>query len=412
KIGLLQPDVKNNDPEYNRAKLAWMILSDNPVDLCVAPAEALCGPDPTAALADPEFERDLSALLEALASDLRGASPLVCSAPGRGTLLINGGVIMDLPGEVLLNNERIVFLGDEAPPSGDILINLTATPYSPFSQKKQEEKIARHMNGENVFSAAVSVNLVGGYGPRVYNGQSFAIRPGGVLACRGAAFAEDFVVYDTASPPVSPIENIPEDLAQWLALVSGTRDFVHKSGATQVILGLSGGMDSAFVACVAAEALGPENVAGILMPSPWSSEGSVTDSLELAANLGIKTVSAPIESAMLAFDAILADPCAGLDAPLRPLAKENLQARIRGVILMAIANSSDALVLNTGNKSEAAMGYSTLYGDSVGALAVIGDLFKTRVYELAKAYNARSGGIIPPAILEKAPSAELRPGQK
>lgn len=408
---MLQVNVRNNNPEYNRERLIATLRSAPPVDLLAAPSEALLGPDPGEFLASPDFRSRLSDNLAILAEALRGYPPLICGVQGRGALLISGGMILDLPDAYSLNGISVGFVSkdnENEPPKTDILFDLRSVPYAPYSQEKREKRALRI--AEN--AALCSPSIVGGYGQWVYNGQSLAILPGAIPVCRGAAFEEDFVVVDLNSPNEIALEDAPPDIAQWRALALGTRDFARKLGASRVVIGLSGGMDSALVACAASEALGPENVVGVLMPSPWSSDGSVTDSETLASNLGIKTSIAPIEAAMSAFDRILAKSGEELSIPMTPLALENLQARIRGVILMAIANSADAIVLNTGNKSEIAMGYSTLYGDSVGALAVIGDIYKTRVYELARAYNARNGEIIPRSILEKAPSAELRPDQK
>ena len=204
---------------------------------------------------------------------------------------------------------------------------------------------------------------------------------------------------------------LPE--AIWDALTLGVRDFVRKCGLEKAIVALSGGMDSALVLCVAAEALGADNVTAVLMPSPYSSEGSVTDSLELAKNLGVRTLTLPIEPVMESFSAALAPGLDLFETFPGDTIFENLQARIRGIMVSSLANRARALVLNTGNKSECAVGYSTLYGDTVGALGVIADLTKTEVYTLAGWYNHhRQATIIPQAIFDKAPSAELRPGQK
>lgn len=297
----------------------------------------------------------------------------------------------------------------------DALIHMAAAPYSEGAQAASEHMLshvaARHH--VHLFSA----NLVGGNDSRVYSGQSLAFDPTGQLLARGKAFAEDVLVVETSGGASGG--KAPEPLCAcgeeslWRALSLGTRDFVRKCGAEKVIVGLSGGMDSSLVCCVAVEALGAENVTGVLMPSPYSSEGSVNDAQKLAKNLGIRTVTLPIESAMKTFEQVLAP---GLDLfASRPgdTTFENLQARIRGVFLSSLANRAGALVLNTSNKSEAAMGYSTLYGDTVGALAVIGDLTKTQSYAVARWYNEhRQAEVIPQEVFDKAPSAELRPGQK
>jgi NAD+ synthase (glutamine-hydrolysing) len=196
----------------------------------------------------------------------------------------------------------------------------------------------------------------------------------------------------------------------WEALVLGTCDYVVKNGFSDVIIGLSGGIDSALVAAIAVAALGAEHVTAVLMPSRYSTPGSVSDAAQLAENLKIRTLTVPIERAHEAFLELLAEPFEGTEPGL---AEENLQARIRGTILMSLSNKFGSLVLTTGNKSEMATGYSTLYGDMAGGFAVIKDVEKTLVYRLAQWRNATSGGeVIPQAIIDKAPSAELRPDQR
>ena len=196
----------------------------------------------------------------------------------------------------------------------------------------------------------------------------------------------------------------------WSGLVSGIQRFTDENGFSDVVLGLSGGMDSSLVAALAVDALGKERVHGVLMPSPWSSEGSVTDAELLAGNLGIATETIPIRPMMEAFEQTLAPAFRGRPADVT---EENLQSRIRGVILMALSNKFGWMLLATGNKSELAVGYCTLYGDLCGALAPIADLYKTEVYALARWYNEQKGHeVIPESVFIKAPSAELRPGQK
>jgi NAD+ synthase (glutamine-hydrolysing) len=205
-------------------------------------------------------------------------------------------------------------------------------------------------------------------------------------------------------PALEPVREVYE------ALVVGTRDYVGKNNFREVLIGLSGGIDSSLVAVIAADAIGPANVTGVLMPSRFSSDGSITDSELLAATLGIRTVTVPIEEAHRAFLHLLEEPFAGTEPGL---AEENLQARIRGTLLMSISNKRGALVLTTGNKSEMATGYSTLYGDMAGGFAVIKDVPKMLVYALARERNERAGRpLIPETVIEKPPSAELRPDQK
>lgn len=297
----------------------------------------------------------------------------------------------------------------------DALIHMAAAPYTEGAQAAGEHMLSHVAARHHVH--LFSVNLVGGNDSRVYNGQSLVFDPTGQLLARGKAFDEDVLLVDTArntaggKTPEPLCASVEEDC--WRALTLGTRDFVRKCGAAKAIVGLSGGMDSSLVCCVAVEALGAENVTGVLMPSPYSSDGSVSDALSLASSLGITTVTLPIEPVMNAFAQTLAPGLDLFEARPGDTTFENLQARIRGTLLSSLANRAGALVLNTGNKSEAAMGYSTLYGDTVGALAVIGDLTKTRTYAVARWYNEHKGEqIIPQQVFDKAPSAELRPGQK
>ena len=227
---------------------------------------------------------------------------------------------------------------------------------------------------------------------------------------RAARFEEGLVVADleegTGEP--APLELDRDDVGNLRkALVLGIADYVSKCGFSSVILGLSGGIDSAVVAALACEALGPENVEGVLMPSRFSSEGSITDSLALAKNFGFKTRTLPIEATHAAFLETLAESFEGLEPDV---AEENLQARVRGTLLMALSNKFGHLVLSTGNKSELAVGYCTLYGDMNGGLAVLGDCYKGWVRDIARHYN-RDGELMPLSIIDKPPSAELRPDQ-
>ena len=262
-------------------------------------------------------------------------------------------------------------------------------------------------------AAVAMVNQVGGNDSLIFDGSSLVLGPGGELLGQAASFAEDLVVFDTDQTETLPEaarerwSDEHETAATWDALVLGTRDYVRKCGFGRVLVGLSGGIDSALVAAIAVEALGAENVMGLGMPSEYSSGGSVEDARALATNLGIRFELVRIHEVfseyMEALGPIFAETEFGL-------AEENLQARIRGALLMAISNKTGALVLTTGNKSEMSTGYSTLYGDMVGALAVIGDVWKTRVYQLC-GYANRRREVIPQTTMTKPPSAELRPGQ-
>ena len=233
------------------------------------------------------------------------------------------------------------------------------------------------------------VNQFGGNDDLVFDGRSCAFDAGGATIARGAAFAADVVVCDLdRGRPLEPLPDTEIESEVWHALVLGTRDYARKCGFTRAVLGLSGGIDSALTAAIAVEALGADHVLGVLMPSPFSSRGSIDDSLALAARLGIETLTLPIEPAMQAFDDTLRDAFAG--AP-RDVTEENIQARIRGNLLMALSNKRGALLLTTGNKSELAVGYCTLYGDMSGGLAVIADVPKTMVYRVARWLNQSCG---------------------
>ena len=287
-----------------------------------------------------------------------------------------------------------------------IHINLSSSPFWHSKRAIRRQMLAAIARRDGI--PVLMCNQVGGNDSLIFDGSSLALDSRGELVAQASSFKEDLVVLDpfNASPVPVPADDDTE--AAYFALVLGTRDYVRKCGFRKVIVGLSGGIDSALVAAIATEALGAENVIGIGNPSQYSSQGSIDDSRRLAANLGIRYEIIPISSLFHEYTRAL-DP---LFAGMKPdITEENLQARIRGTLWMALSNKFGALVLTTGNKSEMAVGYCTLYGDMVGALAVIGDLVKTRVYAVCHWLN-REREIIPPAILEKPPSAELRPGQK
>jgi NAD+ synthase/NAD+ synthase (glutamine-hydrolysing) len=262
------------------------------------------------------------------------------------------------------------------------------------------------------------VNQVGGNDSLIFDGASMALTMDGKVAAQAAAFEEDLVLFDTATGRGEIHEQPPEEIAYaFLALVMGTRDYVHKCRFQKALVGLSGGIDSAVVAAIAVEALGAENVLGVAMPGPFSSQGSVEDAKALAQNLGIELKIIPISPVFDAYRTAL-KPAFGTRKA--DVTEENIQARIRGNYLMALSNKFGSMVLSTGNKSELAVGYCTLYGDMAGGLAVISDVPKLMVYELAKFINlkgarqagTRQGEVIPRSTIEKPPSAELRPDQK
>jgi NAD+ synthase (glutamine-hydrolysing) len=327
----------------------------------------------------------------------------------------------------------------------ELVVTINASPYHAGKGHQRERMIATRAADDVVCLAFV--NMVGGQDELVFDGGSLVVNERGEPVARGRQFAEDFVVADLdldavfharlhdsrrrkekqaaapvartvlrpvpalPTPPVAPREVVPLPRVDevYEALVLGTRDYVRKNGFTHVVIGLSGGIDSSLVAAIAVEALGNENVSGVTMPSPYSSSGTRSDARRLARNLGIEFRSLPITPVFKAFKRTLAAPFKGLK---EDVAEENIQARVRGTLLMALSNKFGWLVLTTGNKSEIAVGYSTLYGDMAGGFAVIKDVPKTLVYEVARHVNARAGRpVIPQSVFDRAPSAELRPDQ-
>ena len=288
-----------------------------------------------------------------------------------------------------------------------IILNISASPYWQGKPQVRQSMLAAIAERHGAYVAMV--NQVGGNDSLVFDGSSVVIGPDGEVVARAALFAEDLVLFDTEDGEVAVADTAVDGVAElWGALVLGTRDYVRKCGFSKVLVGLSGGIDSALVAAIAVEALGAENVVGVGMPTEYSSLGSIQDARKLAKNLGIRFELLPIHDVFAQFQHVLQPLFVGTPFGL---AEENLQPRIRGTLLMALSNKFGALVLTTGNKSEMSTGYCTLYGDMVGALAVIGDVMKTRVYALSRFVN-RVKEIIPWATIEKPPSAELRPEQR
>jgi NAD+ synthase (glutamine-hydrolysing) len=358
-----------------------------------------------------------------------------------GPLFVVGGVRMGLTicEDAWSPNGPIT---TQAAGGAELVVNINASPYYAGRIHEREAMLATRAADASV--PVLYVNLVGGQDELVFDGASMLFDEGGRLVARARQFDEDLLVVDVdvrpafrrrlldprgrtranALPEIAVSEArlhdhheearieplLPPVQEVYEALVRGTRDYVRKNGFTDVLIGLSGGIDSSLVAAIAVDALGPERVVGVLMPSRFSSDGSVTDAEVLAANLGIRTITVPIEPAHTAFLEMLAPTFEGFEAGL---AEENLQARIRGTILMTMSNKFGSLVLTTGNKSEMATGYSTLYGDMAGGFSVIKDVPKMLVYALSRDRNERAmRSVIPEAVLEKAPSAELRPDQK
>jgi NAD+ synthase (glutamine-hydrolysing) len=327
----------------------------------------------------------------------------------------------DLQGHRLAGADPVAEL---LPHGVDLLLNLSASPFGQGKAGLRRRLAARA--AARLSAPVLYVNQVGGNDELVFDGGSFVVNAAGSVVCQLACAQEDLGIWDSSAPqplgsgPVAVELANEEELLRVLCL--GVRDYARKCGFGQALLGVSGGIDSALVAVIACGALGAERVGALLMPSPWSSQGSIDDSLALAGRLGMATHTVPIAPVMEAFDGALAPV---LDGPPEGLPAENLQSRIRGSLLMAVANQQGQLLLATGNKSELAVGYCTLYGDMNGGLAVIGDLYKTSVFRLcawidspaAAACRASlglpaNGPLIGEAILQKAPSAELRPDQR
>ena len=292
----------------------------------------------------------------------------------------------------------------------DVIVNLSASPYTVGKQQLREDML-RHA-ATSYSKPIIYVNQVGGNDDLVFDGNSVAFNSAGKLFSHAKSFDTDLAVVSLdqlkGDGEISKRQDSDSNQEIYDALVLGVKDYARKCGFSKAILGLSGGIDSALVAAVAAAALGAENVFGVLMPSPYSSDHSVSDALDLVKCLGIKSQKLEIQPGMEAYDEILQPLFAGTEFGI---AEENIQSRIRGNLLMAIANKFGYLLLSTGNKSEMAVGYCTLYGDMNGGLAVIADVPKTRVFELCRWLN-RDREIIPTNIITKPPSAELKPDQK
>ena len=292
---------------------------------------------------------------------------------------------------------------------GDFVLNISASPFWLGKREFRHDMLASIARNQKV--PVAMVNQVGGNDSLVFDGSSLVIAPDGHVIAQGKSFEEDLILFDSAALTGEiHAEHPGEEASAYAALVLGTRDYVQKCGFRRAIVGLSGGIDSALTACIAADALGAENVIGVGMPGPYSSPGSISDARSLAANLGIRfevlSINKIYDSARQPLAPVFADKP-------EDVTEENIQSRARGLILMSLSNKFGALVLSTGNKSELAVGYCTLYGDMVGGLAVISDVPKTLVYRIAEYINSsRKRQVIPQATIDKAPSAELRADQK
>jgi NAD+ synthase (glutamine-hydrolysing) len=290
---------------------------------------------------------------------------------------------------------------------GNFVLNISASPFWIGKREFRRDMLASIARQHKVPVALV--NQVGGNDSLVFDGSSLVLNREGQVVAQGKSFEEDLIYFDSQSLSGEMHEQLSGDEASaYAALVLGTRDYIRKCGFSKAIIGLSGGIDSALTAAIAADAVGAENVIGVGMPGPYSSPGSIEDARILAANLGIRFELISIDPAYQAYREMLKEVFAGL---MEDVTEENLQSRARGMLLMALSNKFGAIVLSTGNKSELGVGYCTLYGDMVGGLAVISDVPKTLVYRLSEYVNSRAP-VIPRTSIEKPPSAELRPDQK
>ena len=472
KIGLLQINTTVGDLAGNAARIAEAVRQAQGLgaELCLAPEMALTGYPPRDLLLAPAFVDQAWRALEELAKRLENGPALLVGTAARtgrnqGKPLYNcaallakgliGAVIPktllptydvfdedryfepgDCPAFIELSGKRLgvticediwndkdfwkkpLYRQDPverlAGEGLDAILNISA---SPFFLGKQQVREAMVGNAARKYGLPVLYcNQVGGNDDLIFDGRSMAFDAKGRLAARAEGFASQVLLVDlddlaegaeNKTQAVSEDDFTPEGEA-WPALVLGVRDYAAKCGFKGALLGLSGGIDSSLTAAVAVEALGPDKVLGVLMPSPHSSQGSLDDSLGLASRLGMRTMTLPISPIMESFDKALSPAFAGLTPDVT---EENIQSRIRGNLLMALSNKFGLLLLTTGNKSELAVGYCTIYGDMSGGLAVISDVPKTLVYSLARHVNARQGGVIPQAVLDKPPSAELKPDQ-
>jgi NAD+ synthase (glutamine-hydrolysing) len=332
-----------------------------------------------------------------------GKEPAVCEFRGLKlgfAICEDAWMVPELPEYALYETDPVSLLAEQG---AELIVNIAASPWQQ-GKTAVRRRIAAYHSGRHGLPYLL-VNKAGANDELLFDGNSFFYRNGIIAAC--TAFNEELLLIDTDYPEERN-KALPDELSLLHdALVAGIRGYARKCGFTHAVLGLSGGIDSALTAVLACRALGPEKVRGITMPSMHSSSGSVTDSEALAANLGMRIDTVPIKGIYDSFSNALAPLFTGTASGV---AEENLQARIRGTLLMGVSNKFGPLLLTTGNKSEMAMGYCTLYGDMNGGLAVLGDVFKTRVYELARYIN-RDAEIIPWNTITKPPSAELRPNQ-
>lgn len=465
KIALLQFNAIVGDLKGNAAKIKRLatIAKSKGAKLCVTPELALLGYPPRDLLLRPGFIAAASDLLQTLAKDTKFLPPIIVGTAianknksGRPLFncaaFLKDGKVQELFHKSLLptydvfdedryfepatQSQLLRFGGKKigisicedlwndrdfwhrpryhfdpieklALEKVDFIINLSSSPFTADKQKLRESMISA--SSKKYKMPIVYVNQVGGNDDLIFDGASLVFDGQGKLLARAKAFEDDLLVINLNSKS-TVINDYPENKEALIfeALTLGVGDYLSKCGFGQALIGISGGIDSAVVAAITSHALGPKNVTGVLMPSPYTSHQSIADAQRLAKNLGIKTVTIEIAGLMKTYENALKSALYGFK---KDITEENIQARIRGNLLMALSNKYKALVLSTGNKSELTVGYTTLYGDLAGGIAIIGDLSKTQVYKLAGWIN-REDELIPKSIIKRAPSAELRPNQK
>ena len=463
RVGLAQINTTVGDMRANVDTIAHMIGSakNENIDLVVFPEMCICGYPPEDLLCKPKFLNDNEAYLQSLASQTNGITTIVGLAEGIPTQCYNTAAVLEngqvkavyrkgvLPNYGVFDEKRYFTPGQKPviiekkqlriaiticediwnlewldtffrEQQIDLIVNISA---SPFNAGKDQQRQAILADCSHHFNCPVAYcNLVGGQDELVFDGRSMIVNSKGNVVLQAKEFCEDLIIADfpdkdsksIAIKPVSSSCHLGEPLDEideiYQALVLGTRDYVRKNGFSKVVIGLSGGIDSALVAAIAVQALEKENVVGITMPSKFNTNETRCDAEKLAEKLGIEFHTVPIAETLDAFSKTL-ENLTGWNED--GLAYENLQARIRGTILMSYSNQFGWLVLTTGNKSETAVGYSTLYGDTAGGFAVIKDVPKTLVYKLCRSINDKSGSeVIPETTITRPPSAELRPDQK
>jgi NAD+ synthase (glutamine-hydrolysing) len=453
RIALGQLNLTVGDLAGNVEKMAAAAAraTEAGVELVCFPELSITGYPPEDLVLRPEFVRDNLAALDELAAKTTDACPVIAGFVNRTERGLHNAAAYLAGGEVRVRYHKIVlpnygvfdekryFVPGERSEQiaiGGISVGLSVCedawqsegPFadyrgvplvtningSPYHRRKLEERLGALRDRAREFGGWIAyVNAVGGQDEIVFDGGSLVMGPDGVVACRAAMFEEDVLIVDVDDAAAHTERDAvwpepPESI--YRALVLGLRDYVRKNGFDDVVLGLSGGIDSAFVATLAVDALGPDAVRALAMPSPFSSPESVEDAMDVASRLGMRMDVAPIDAV---FDAYRSTLRPLFESRPEDVTEENVQARIRGNLLMAISNKFGSLVLATGNKSEYAVGYATLYGDMAGGFAPIKDVPKTLVYELCRWRNAEGPGEpIPERVLTKPPSAELRPDQK